>query len=94
MANHYQVNPLVSPEQFQREIDSLKAKYGDGVVERAQAHSSLLNEPKDLTKIEIYIHLINEFGEDAVREANEKVSRYKKGSALRNIATTIKLLRR
>ena len=41
-----------------------------------------------------YFPLIREYGYEAVKEANEKVSRYKKGSALRHIATTIRMLKR
>lgn len=92
-ANIYQVNPLISSEEFQRRIDSLKEKYGDEITFQAQSLSRQLNEPKDLTKIEIYIHLIKEYGYEAVKKANEKAARYKKGSALRHITTTIKLLK-
>jgi len=93
-ANIYQVNTLISPEEFQRRIDSLREKYGAEITLQAQSLSAQLNEPKDLTKIEIYIHLIKDYGYQAVKEANEKASRYKKGSALRDITTTIKLLQK
>lgn len=93
LANIYQVNWLISLEEFQRRIDALKEKYGGEITSHAQSLSSQLNEPKDLTKIEIYIHLIKEYGYEAVEKANEKASGYKKGSALRHISTTIKLLR-
>jgi len=92
-ANIYQVNTLISPEEFQRRIDSLREKYGAEITLQAQSLSSQLNEPKDLTKIEIYIHLIKDYGYETVKKANEKASRYKKGSALHHITTTIKLLK-
>ena len=93
-ANIYQVNTLISPEEFQRRIDSLREKYGAEITLQAQSLSAQLNEPKDLTKIEIYIHLIKDYGYQAVKEANEKASQYKKGSALHHITTTIKLLKK
>jgi len=93
-ANIYQVNSLISPREFQERIDSLKAEYGEEITSQAQALSAQLNEPKDLTKIEIYIHLIKEHRYEPVKEANEKASRYKKGSSLHHITTTINLLKK
>lgn len=93
-ANIYQVNTLISPEEFQRRIESLKAKHGEEITSRAQSLSAQLNEPKDPTKIEIYIHLIKDHGYEAVKKANEKASRYKKGSSLHHITTTINLLKK
>ena len=81
-----------APQEFQRRIDSLKRKYGEEITFQAQSPSAQLKEPKDLTKIEIYIHLINEHGYQAVKKANQKASRYKKGSSLHHI-TTIKFLK-
>jgi len=93
-ANIYQVNSLISPREFQERIDSFKREYGEEITSRAQSLSAQLNEPKDLTKIEIYIHLIKEHGYEPVKEANEKASRYKKGSSLHHITTTINLLQK
>lgn len=94
LASIYQVNGLVSPGEFEAALGALRSRYGDEITDKARALSGALDEPKDLTKIEIYVHLIGEHGFEAVKKVNDKVAAYKKGSALRDITTTVRLLRR
>lgn len=91
-ANIYCLNPLEVVKEFQLKLNKLKQKYGKTIVQKSIQLSSQLNEPKDIKKIKTYIKLIQEYGFDKVKKANNRTSNFKKGSGLYSIATTIEYL--
>jgi hypothetical protein len=92
-ANIYCLNPLISPEEFEKKMNELTERYGNQAVSRARGLSAQLNEPNDLYDIETFVHLIQEFGYDRVKEANDVTVTRKKGSGLWDISHTIRLLK-
>lgn len=92
-ANVYRVNGLMSAADLARGFDSLSAKHGASVAAKARELAAELDEPKDLTVAEVFCSLIRDYGEEAVAAANRKTAAYKKGSALRHVATTVRALR-
>jgi hypothetical protein len=74
-------------------MEQLKIKFGEDIFRKAQALSSVLNEPNDVADIQTFILLIRTYGYEAVKKANEITARYKKGSGRFDITTTIDHLR-
>ena len=91
-ANVYCQNPLISDEEFKKEIDNLTQEYGQKTTRQAQELSAQLNELKDLNAIETYIHLIDKHGYKKVQAVNDITAKRKKGSAQRDISYTIQQL--
>lgn len=94
LANVYCLNPLVSAEQYQRQVNQLISAYGKELFYQAQKLSNQLNEAKDLEDIQTYIHLIQTYGYSKVKKANSLTAKSKKGSAFYDISYTITQLRK
>ena len=91
-ANIYRVNPLVAPGELRRALAALEATHGAEPLRRARALADALDEPDDLTVIEVFLDLIREYGYEAVAAANARTAAFKKGSALRDVSTTVRAL--
>lgn len=94
LANVYCLNPLVSAEQYQRQVNQLISAYGKELFYQAQKLSKQLNEARDLEDIQAYIHLIQTYGYSKVKKANSLTVKRKKGSAFYDISYTITQLRK
>lgn len=90
--NVYRINRIISQEEFNEKILEFEQEYGRDITEQAQKEASELNEPNDLYIIKTFINLIHKYGYPAVRRANIDTLHYERGSNLRHISTTIKLL--
>lgn len=92
-ANNYRLNSLQPAGKFQQEFGALSYKYGADITAKADELSAVLNEPKDIEKIEIYIELINSYGYDKVKQVNSKVALYSKETGFRDLAQVILILK-
>jgi len=92
-ANNYRLNPLSSEGQFFEGLKALSAKYGQEPSNKARELSAQLDDPKDLEKIETYIELINSYGYERVKAANDFVSAYRKETGFRDFAQVILVLK-
>jgi len=88
----YRINRIMVGEEFDKKIEEFEREYGLEVTEQARNEALQLNEPNDLLIIKTFIGLIKKYGYPAVRQANVDTVRHKRGSSLRYISTTIKML--
>ena len=93
LANTYRMNPLVSPEEFEKRLDTLISKFGREITLQAQGLSARLNEPKDLEDIETFMSLINKYGYEKVLKANEETASKRRETGFQDISYTIRSLK-
>lgn len=91
-ANIYQLNPLISQEEFNSKIDELNQKYSSRITKKARYLASQFNEPRDIEKIKTFIALIKKHTYPKVLEAVKIAATYKKGTGLHSIETVYTLL--
>ena len=90
--NVYRTNKIITEDEFNKKISELEAEHGAKIVKQAREEAAKLNEPNDLFIIKTFINLIRKYDYSLVRRANVNTLHYQRGSDLRHISTTIKLL--
>ncbi len=71
--NRYVSNSLYNPQELAQALRGLEQRYGKEKVERAIEYASLVYEDSDIGAVERLIILEGEFGEEAVRQAAQRV---------------------
>ena len=92
-SNVYRVNGLISREEFEVSLRKLEEEYPLDDLEKARELSGLLNEPNDITSIETFVNLIDEYGHDRVAEVTLEVSSKRLETGFRAIERVILLLK-
>ena len=92
LANYYLLKPFYSLNDFNRSLSDLEAKYGKSTIAQSRKLSEQLEEGYDLTVIEKFAQLIQQFGLVKVQAANDETARLRLNNAKRNIDNTILLL--
>jgi len=90
--NVYRNNKIITEDEFNEKIAEIEEAHGAKIVKQAREEASKLNEPNDLFIIRTFINLIGKYDYSLVRRANVNTLHYERGSNLRHISTTIKLL--
>ena len=92
-SNVYRVNGLISKDDFNISLKKLEEEYPLDDVKKARELSSLLNEPNDITSIETFLNLIDDYGFDRVAEVTQEVSSKRLETGFRNVERVILLLK-
>jgi len=90
--NVYRNNKIITEDEFNEKIAEFEEAHSAKIVKQAREEATKLNEPNDLFIIKTFINLIWKYDYSLVRRANVNTLHYKRGSNLRHISTTIKLL--
>ena len=69
----YTPKPLYDPAQFQKELASFRQKEGQDKLQRAISTASIVYAQNDLKAIKTLIDLENQYGQDIIQQAAQKI---------------------
>jgi HKD family nuclease len=84
-ANRYVLKNLYSMGEFNNELEKLKMKYSTDKIEKVRGLAKIILEENNLEHIEDIVLLIEQYGENKVQAAFDKVSKYKIDNPMRTM---------
>jgi hypothetical protein len=92
-ANHYQLNPLPSQAEREKQWADMIGAHGKDAVEQARKLASLLNEQRDPETVAGFIRIIDKYGLEWVQRATRQVAEKRSDNPQRHFAYIVGILK-
>lgn len=93
-ANHYSLRPFYSMDDFEKRLDDFRNEKGRAVMNRILKMARELGEPWDLSVIQEFADLKEEYGMKRLVKAHGKVAKLATHNPMRSVVEVARLLRK